>query len=897
MLTEPSDRTTSTIGSTLADGPEVTTSELALGGMHCNACATRIERVLAKQDGVLSASVNLATHRAFVSFESSATTVDDLRSAVNGIGYTASLVEHADEKELADDPDHWVVRAAASWPLALIALGVALLGPEDALAGWIVLLLAIVVEVVGGWPFLRTSARLLRHGATSMDTLIAVGTLAALAVSAVEAIALGGRHVHLGGSGAFAARLHGVMAPLIVSILATGRAVEARARGRAAAAMHSMLSLRPPTARLVTSAEDEEGTVVSPESVPVGALVRVRPAEVIPLDGIVRAGWSAVDESMLTGEPMPVEHGPDSFVTGGTRNGHSPLLVEVTAVASESVLARLQRLVEEAQRDKPPLQRIADRISAVFVPIVLLGSLATFLVWWLAAGNLGTAVLAAVAVLLVACPCAMGLATPVAMMVGTGRAASLGILVRSGDALERLARVDTAAFDKTGTLTERHATVTDVVAVPPITKDKVLALAAAVEAEADHPIASAIREAAADSPGGVPKASDVKSIPGFGVSGFVNGSAVTAGRLENVELPDALSPFLSERQARGETIVAVQRDGFTIGVISLNTPTRPEAAAAVTRLHEMGISTVVMSGDEAAAVDTISRSLSIDDARSGLPPAGKLDVLRSLQDDGRSVVMVGDGVNDAPALAAADVGCAIGSGTEAALDNSDVALLGSDLHGVPTAIAIAGSTSATITQNFGWALGYNIAALPLAAAGLLDPLVAAVAMGVSSLVVVMNSLRLLRLGRSGIEHVRSPTALRGVRAFVLSLAVPVTVFAGATVAAQAVSPAKGQPLLPSLPSITTVALAHGGSAEFYLEPGRPGINQLHLILTGPWASGPRPDLAASRNGSTPRPERLARIAPGHYFSVANLPSGDWRFAVSATLHRRHANFAIERVLS
>ena len=303
----------------------------------------------------------------------------------------------------------------------------------------------------------------------------------------MEVIALGGRHVHLGGGGDFAARLHGVMAPLIIAILVSGRAVEARARGHATRAMHSLMALRPPTARVVSDFDDEEGRLVAPESVPVGALVRIRPTEAIPLDGVVVSGWSAVDESMLTGEPLPVDRGPGGRVTGGTRNGEGPLVVRVETIAAESVLARMQRLVDDAQRDKPPLQKLADRISGVFVPVVLLGAAVSFLVWWLVDGNFGTAVLSAVAVLLVACPCAMGLATPVAMMVGTGRASALGILVRSGEALERLARADTVVFDKTGTLTERFASVTGVASIPDVPEDRVLALAAAVESESDHP--------------------------------------------------------------------------------------------------------------------------------------------------------------------------------------------------------------------------------------------------------------------------------------------------------------------------------------------------------------------------------------------------------------------------
>ncbi|HYA67237.1 MAG TPA: cation-translocating P-type ATPase, partial [Acidimicrobiales bacterium] len=718
---------------------------------------------------VLSASVNLATNRAFVTYDASQVEPEELCTRVGSIGYTAHEVTPGTTLRPRDRSDHWAARAAISWPLALTALAVALLAPENAIAGWVVLVLAVVVEIAGGWPFLRTSVRLARHGATSMDTLISVGTLAALAVSAVEAIALGGRHVHIGGSGEFGARLHGVMAPLIVAILVSGRAVEARARSRAARAMHSLMALRPPSARVVSSPDDDEGLLVPPESVPVGALVRVRPSEAVPLDGCVVEGWSAVDESMLTGEPLPVDRGPGSRVTGGTRNGAGTLVVRVETIAAESVLAGLARLVEDAQRDKPPLQKLADRISGVFVPAVLIAAVLTFLVWWLADGNFGTAVLSAVAVLLVACPCAMGLATPVAMMVGTGRASVLGILLRSGDAIERLARVDTVVFDKTGTLTERFASVTGVASVPSTSDDRVLALAAAVEADSEHPIALAIREAA----GPFGRAAAVEVVPGAGVAGTVDGRRIRVGRLREATCPGSLVEAITRFEDRGETVVAVSRDGEVIGAIALSTPVRPDAAPAVERLQHMGLETAIMSGDSAPAVSPVAGALKIEAARSALSPSDKLGVLRTLQADGHRVVMVGDGINDAPALAAADVGCAVGSGSEVALAKSDVALLGSDLHGVPGAIAIAGSTSAVIVQNFGWAMGYNLAALPLAAAGLLDPLVAAVAMGLSSLIVVFNSLRLMRLGRRGVDRIGSPRVMRGIRGFVFSVAVPV----------------------------------------------------------------------------------------------------------------------------
>ncbi len=871
--------------------PVLETTELALSGMHCSACATRIERALGGLPSVASASVNLATTRAFVSYDSSILHASDLCQAVSEVGYSAEPVTRKDTVE-PDDEDHWARRAIISWPLALAALVVALAAPETPASGWTVLALAIAVEFAGGWPFLRNSARQLRHGSTSMDTLIALGTLSALAVSAVEAIALGGRHVHLGGSGAFAARLHGVMAPLIVSIVVTGRAIEERARRRAAHALYSLLSLRPPLARVVANTEDEVGELVAPESIPVGALVRVRPAEAIALDGTVAAGWSAVDESMLTGEPLPVERGPGSPVTGGTRNGGGVLVVRVTAVASESVLAGLQRLVEDAQREKAPVQRIADRISGVFVPFVLLASLVTFFSWWLVADNFGTAVLSAVAVLLVACPCAMGLAAPVAMMVGSGRAAALGIFVRSGAALERLASVDTVIFDKTGTLTERHAVVTAVTPVPGVSDDEVLLAAAPVEAESDHPIALAIVAAS----GPFPRAHDVQVVNAVGVRGTVGGHRVQVRRLDPAVVPAGLAASVAESTERGETIVMVERDDIVIGTIAVSTPIRPEASESLSALRSLGLHTAILSGDAEPAVATVARTLGIGSHQSGLSPAEKVDAVRSAASGARGVVMVGDGVNDAPALSAADVGCAIGSGSEAAVASSDVALLGSDLRGVPAALGVAGSTYAVILENFGWAMGYNLAALPLAAAGLLDPLIAAIAMGLSSLVVVLNSLRLTRLGRKGLTDVSAPRVLRGARGVVMSLLLPVVLFAGAVLVFEAFSPARGEALIPTLPSITSVSLPGGVGAEFYLDPGQPGVNQAHLIFTGGRSVSATATVSASSERARATTLRSVRLSPGHFVSYTVLGAGTWRFDVVASIGGRTSRFEITRVV-
>ncbi len=877
------------------EGP-LTTAELELGGMHCSACATRIQRALSRLPAVASAAVNMATERAFVSYDPAQLGTGELCLAVSEAGYTATPVEEREaDTGRRDDPDRWGLRAAISWPLAILALSVALLSPESAAAGWTVLALAIGVELAGGWPFLRNSARLLRHGATSMDTLIALGTLSALAVSAVEAIALGGRHLHLGGSGAFAARLHGVMAPLIVAVLVTGRAVEARARARAAVAMHSLLTLRPPTARVVTTVEDEEGELVSPESVPVLALVRVRPGEALPLDGTVVSGWSAVDESMLTGEPLPVDRGPGSQVTGGTRNGSGALVIRVETVAAESVLARLQRLVDEAQRDKAPLQRIADRISGIFVPAVLAGAGLTFLGWWLVVGNLGQAVLSGLAVLLVACPCAMGLAAPVAMMVGCGRAAALGIFVRSGDVLERLAKVDRVVFDKTGTLTERHAEVTAVATVPGVDQDEVLSWAAAVEAESEHPIATAIVARARPAAG----ARHVRSLPGIGVRGEVGGHRIEVGRTVPSDLPECLRGSAGERSGRGETVVLVTREGQAVGIIAVATPLRSEARDAVGHLRSMGLPSGILSGDSAAAVHAVAGQLGIDTVRSDLSPSGKVGALAAMRSADQRVLMVGDGVNDAPALAAADVGCAIGSGSEAALANSDVALLGSDLDGVPLAVGVAGSTYTVIVQNFAWAMGYNVSALPLAAFGLLDPLVAAVAMGLSSVIVVLNSLRLTRLGRNGSTPVgRSPSA-RGRRGVAVSVLLPVVLFAALTGVSQALSPARGQPLLPELPPVTTIALPDGGSVETYLSPGRVGVDQFHMVFSGPAGDlkGVNPLVTASGDGRPPEVLRQLRLSPGHLSAIVVLSPGTWRFHVSATVATKPVSFTVTRAIA
>jgi heavy metal translocating P-type ATPase len=571
-------------------------------------------------------------------------------------------------------------------------------------------------------------------------------------------------------------------------------------------------------------------------------------------------------------------------------------VVRVQALASESVLTRLQRLVEDAQREKAPVQRLADRVSRVFVPAVLVFAAGTFAVWWFVRGDHDSAVLSALSVLLVACPCAMGLAAPMAMMVGCGRASALGIFIRNGETLERLSRVDTVAFDKTGTLTERHAVVTDVLTVPGVSRDELLAVAAAAEADSDHPIALAITAAHGPEPA---RGLSVRVIPGVGVAGVLGGLAIRVTRLDPSRLPESLSAPAAACLARGETAVGVERDGALIGVIAVATPLRPEAGPSIRRLHEMGIQTAILSGDSEPAVGTAGADLGIGDVRAALSPGGKVEALRSGPLARRGVLMVGDGVNDAPALAAAVIGCAMGSGSEVALATSDVGLLGNDLNAVPAAVSVARATYAVMQQNFGWAAGYNIAAIPLAAATLIDPLVAAAAMGLSSLLVVANSLRLARLGRSGLARVRAPRILRGGWGIGLSVALPVVLFASITLAGQAISPARGQSLLPRLPVISTMSLGQDGSAQVYLDPGAPGLNELHVLVYPRHAGTPVADVAvtAAAAGRPAEPLRQLRITAGHYVNYVLLAPGRWVFRVSARIAGTTRSFDIERTIS
>ena len=740
------------------------TVEFLVGGMTCGSCAARVQRVLARTDGVADAQVNLATSRARVRLARPVEPAE-LRARVAKIGYT--LTPPPDRRH---DPGPatdatarraWGRRVVAVAPAALFALVTMVRPALMAVTGWRVaaLVVATLVEFVIGWPFLGEAARRARRLSANMDTLIAVGTLAAYGFSVWE-LASGGMRVYF------------ETAILLIAFLTLGRFIEARARGRAGQAIGALLELGAKQARLV---RDDGEVMVPVEQVAVGDLVRVRPGERLPVDGEVVQGASAVDESMLTGESLPVDKAPGDRVAGATVNASGVLTVRATKVGADTALAQIVRLVEQAQAGKGQAQRLADRISAVFVPGVIGLAALTFAGWWLLGGDPVKALTAAVAVLIIACPCALGLATPTAIMVGTGRGAELGILIRSVEALERTRRITTVVFDKTGTLTGGRMTLTDAIAGPDTTTEELLRLAGAAEAASQHPIGAAVASAARDH-GELPPVREFGALAGAGVRAAVAATpghppvTVWVGRRKlaadaGLGVPDGLEAAAERLERQGRTVVWAGWQGEVRGVLAVADTLKPGAAEQVARLHAMGLEVAMLTGDNHTTAAAIAASVGIDRALAEVMPADKVGEIARLQAQGRTVAMVGDGVNDAPALVQADLGIAIGSGTDVAIEASDLTLLGGDLDGVATAIQLSRRTYGTIVQNLGWAFGYNTAAIPLAAAGLLNPIIAGAAMAFSSVSVVTNSLRLRRFARRHPNRWRRPRsqAGRGVR--------------------------------------------------------------------------------------------------------------------------------------
>ena len=739
--------------------------ELDVVGMTCGSCAARVERVLGRHEGVEQAGVNFATGRATVDFDPAVVDVERLGEAVARIGYRLEPVAPAATAGAGDpteagpadrDLRDWRRRTLVAWPLTLVVLALAITRPGADWARWTAAVLTVPVQFWAGWPFLRGAVVRARAGTANMDTLVAIGTLSAFGLS-LAGLLFGDAGEHPAGHAAsasapFGEHLHFDMAALIVAFLVLGRWLEARAKGRATRAITGLVELGAHEASLLDSAHPDGEHRVPVARVRVGDVVRVRPGEKVPVDGVVVEGESAVDESMLTGESVPVDKGPGDTVAGATVNRQGVLTVRATAVGADTALARIVRLVAEAQGSKAPVQRLADRVAGVFVPVVLVIAALTFATWALAADRPLDGLLAAIAVLIVACPCALGLATPMAIMVGTGRGASLGVLIKGGEVLERSRSVDTVVFDKTGTLTVGEMSVTHVVGDADVNGPEVLARAAAAEVGSEHPVGRAVVAGARQRGLTVADATAFEAVAGQGVRAEVDGATVAVGNRRFVDPSPELEAEADRLEAEGRTVVFVGWDGRAHGLLALADTVRPGAREAVAELAAMGIEVALVSGDNARTATAIAAEVGIGRVMAGVLPAGKADEIARLQAEGRVVAMVGDGVNDAPALARADLGIAIGTGTDVAIETSAITLLSSDLAGVATAIRLSRATYATILQNLGWAFGYNLVAIPLAASGLLTPVVAGAAMGLSSVSVVANSLRLYRFGRNPVPQ-------------------------------------------------------------------------------------------------------------------------------------------------
>ncbi len=729
-------------------------TELRIAGMTCASCAARIEKKLNKIDGVV-ATVNFATEKAHVEHIGDIS-ADQLVKAIEDAGYVAELpkLEMADlQKDSTDDTAAWLRRR--------LLISLALTVPVIAMAmipalqfnnwQWLSLTLAAPVVVWGAWPFHQAAWANLRHATATMDTLVSLGTLAAFGWS-IYALFWGTAGMPgmthpfeltispTDGTG----NIYFEVAAGVTTFILAGRYFEARAKRRAGAALRALLELGAKDVAVRRNGVEQRIPI---DQLAVGDEFVARPGEKIATDGVVIEGDSAVDASMLTGESLPVEVGPGDQVVGATVNVGGRIVVRANRIGSDTALAQMARLVEDAQNGKAHAQRLADRISAIFVPIVIALSVATLGFWMGTGGAVSAALTAAVAVLIIACPCALGLATPTALMVGTGRGAQLGILIKGPEVLEDARRIDTIVVDKTGTVTTGIMTLLDVITASDVQPDHVLRLAGALEDASEHPIAKAIAAGARDKVGDLPRVEGFSNLEGLGVQGVVDGHAVIVGRQRllddwSQQLPENLTTSMREAEAEGKTAVVVGWDGKPRAVLVVADAVKPTSAEAIGQLRALGLTPIMLTGDNQAAARAIAREVGIDRVVAEVLPQDKVAAVKQLQADGHVVAMVGDGVNDAAALAQADLGLAMGPGTDVAIEASDLTLVRGDLRTVPDAIRLSRKTLATIKGNLFWAFAYNVAALPLAAAGLLNPMLAGAAMAFSSLFVVSNSLRL-----------------------------------------------------------------------------------------------------------------------------------------------------------
>ncbi|MGX7728039.1 heavy metal translocating P-type ATPase [Rhodococcus sp. 2H158] len=742
----------------MTTGEMVHEVELSIGGMTCASCAARIEKKLNRMDGV-TATVNYATEKAKVTY-AHGVAPDDLVATVEATGYTAALPappQAEETTEAAPEPDEaaaWRQRLTVS---AVLTVPVVLLSMIPALQfdnwQWLTLTLASPVVVWGALPFHRAAWTNARHGAATMDTLISVGVTAAYLWSLW---ALFFTHAGMTGmrmtfdllpTGSSEPHIYLEVAAAVTTFILAGRYFEARAKRQSGAALRALLDMGAKDVAVLRDGDTE--TRIPIGRLAVGDRFVVRPGEKIATDGVVVSGTSAVDASMLTGEPVPVEVGPADPVVGATVNAGGRLVVRATRVGADTQLAQMARLVTEAQNGKAEVQRLADRVSAVFVPIVIGLSLLTLAGWLLTGNSVTAAFTAAVAVLIIACPCALGLATPTALLVGTGRGAQLGILIKGPQILESTRRVDTVVLDKTGTVTTGRMAVAAVHAADGGSEDEALHLAGSLEHASEHPIGRAVAERAAAT-GALSPVESFENHGGRGVSGVVDGHAVLAGRLSwlrdewSLTAPEPLRRSAGAAEAEGRTPVWIAWDGRIRAIVVVSDTIKDTSASAIAELRELGLRPVLLTGDNRSAAETVAKQVGIDEVFAEVLPADKVDVVKRLQDEGRVVAMIGDGVNDAAALAQADLGLAMGTGTDVAIEASDLTLVRGDLRAAPDAIRLARATLRTIKGNLFWAFAYNVAALPLAALGLLNPLIAGAAMAFSSVFVVSNSLRLRR---------------------------------------------------------------------------------------------------------------------------------------------------------
>jgi len=738
--------------------------ELAISGMTCANCAATIERTLNKKvPGVLHAAVNFASERAAVEFVPQTVSVDDLIAAVVQAGYGAvapggspeaeDAEARARQREIADQTRKFIVGALCSLPLFLLSMGrdFGLTGDwsHAPWVNWLFWALATPVQFYTGWDYYTGGFKSLRNLSANMDVLVAMGSSVAYAYSlAVLLVPALGHHVYFETSA------------VIITLIKLGKMLESRTKGRTGGAIRKLIGLRPKTAFIVENGSETE---IPLSHVKIGDVVVVRPGERMPVDGAVLTGESAVDESMLSGEPLPVDKRPGDPVVGGSINGEGLLTVEAKAVGRDTVLAQIIRLVQEAQGSKAPIQALADRVAAVFVPAIIVLALVVFALWWVVSGDFVTAMIRLVAVLVIACPCALGLATPTAIMAGTGKGAEHGILFKTSEALETASKLTTIVLDKTGTITSGKPTVTDLVPIAPAgrSEEELLHLAASVEKGSEHPLGKAIVRAAEEKGLALQVPSEFQAAGGRGVKGRVDGLGVAVGKpawIENelgIATADARDT-IHRLQSEGKTVMVVTRDRAVAGLIAVSDQLKPDSSRAIAQLHELGLQVVMLTGDNLETARNIASRIGIDRMFAEVRPDEKASKIKELQAAGEKVGMAGDGINDAPALAQADVGLAIGTGTDVAIESAGVILSSGSLQGIPRAIRLSRTTLRTIAENLFWAFGYNVVLVPIAAGVLnpleslptflrqLHPILAALAMAFSSISVVSNSLRLYR---------------------------------------------------------------------------------------------------------------------------------------------------------